>query len=638
MTVLYNEESIRVLDGVNAIRKVPGMYIGHTDNEGVHHLFEEILSNSIDEYLAGYGNEINICLRDDGSLTIQDYGRGIPCKTHKELGISTLEVILTKLHSGSKFSCDVYKMSGGLHGVGLAVVNALSEFLKAEIHRDNKVYKQKYKRGIPETDVVITSEKKQKITGTKITFLPDNKIFSDISFNEEKIKSRLRELSYLNKNLILFFKKEEKKRKGKEKKEKYQSKEGIIAFINDIDNKPLYPPIILTGKKTDKNGDNIIYEVAFTHSNKLSYGNNYIVSFVNNIHTVHGGYHESTAKNGVFRFISSLSKSLSKKIKQNDVENRLIMVVNIFHSNPNFFGQTKEKFSNRIYLPIFQDLQEYFSLSNKKSVKNTLKNIILDNLKKRKEVEDKIIPKLATTNKKFIGIGKLISATSTDPKKREVFLVEGDSAGGSAKLNRDKETQAILPLKGKILNVQNVRLSKILANKEISDMISVIGTGIGSNFDYSRLNYGKIIILTDADSDGAHITTLLLVFFNKYMKELVKKGHIYIATPPLFRITLGKRKQFYVRDEKELEKIKKNYPDKNLKISRFKGLGEMNPEDLYETTMNPKNRTLIQMTLPNPKEADKIAEIIMGSNVKERIRLLELDVSCPYSKKTRSLI
>ncbi|MBD3288895.1 DNA topoisomerase (ATP-hydrolyzing) subunit B [candidate division KSB1 bacterium] len=617
----YDANQITVLKGLEAVRRRPAMYIGDVSIRGLHHLVYEIVDNSIDEALAGTCTQIDVIICEDNSVTVIDNGRGIPVDIHSTMKKSALEVVMTVLHAGGKFDKKSYKVSGGLHGVGVSVVNALSEWCEAEVYRDGQVHYQRYVRGVPLEKVKRTGKTKKR--GTKITFRPDPEIFKRINFNFDILCERLRELAFLNKDLLI---KIEDKRDGK--KEKFQYKGGLKEFVQYLDQNRdsiMKNPIIIEGER-----DDVPVEIAFQYNN--GYTEN-IFSYVNNIHTIEGGSHLVGFKAALTRTLNNyatknkLLKNEAFTLSGEDVREGLTAILSIKHIEPQFEGQTKTKLGNS-------------------EVKGIVESIIGDNLslhlEKNPSIAKKIIEKCVAaarsreaarkareiTRRKGIlnggGLpGKLADCALRTPEDTELYLVEGDSAGGSAKQGRDRKFQAILPLKGKILNVEKARIDKILSNEEIKTIITALGTGIGSTeFDISKIRYGKIIIMTDADVDGAHIRTLLLTFFFRYMRELIEKNHVYIAQPPLYRIIKNK-KEFYAYDDEERDRIYEQVGKNGANIQRYKGLGEMNPEQLWKTTMDPDNRTLLQVTIEEGFEADLIFSTLMGDKVEPRRKFIE---------------
>lgn len=620
----YTAKNIQVLKGLEAVRKRPAMYIGDVSVKGLHHLVYEIVDNSIDEAMAGYASEIKVIIGNDESITVIDNGRGIPIDIHKEENKPAVEVIMTVLHAGGKFDKSSYKVSGGLHGVGASVVNALSSWCEVEIARNGNIFRQKYQRGVAVTGLEQVG--KTRITGTKIRFLADDQIFKQIHYKFDILSTRLRELAFLNQNLKI-----ELIDERSDKSETYQYEGGLIAFIKFLDEtrSPLNEtPIYLEGVR-----DGMPIQIA------MQYNTAYIetiLSYCNNVNTIEGGTHLSGFKSALTRTLNYYAQKYGL-IKNNgkftlsgeDVREGLTAVISIKIEEPQFEGQTKTKLGN----------------SEARSAVETLVNEkLFDFLEEHPAVAKIVIEKCSsaarareaarqarelTRRKSALESnslpGKLADCSSNDPQECEIYLVEGDSAGGSAKQGRDRRFQAILPLKGKILNVEKARLDKILGNDEIKTLITALGTGIGSDdFNLEKLRYNKVIIMTDADVDGSHIRTLLLTFFYRYMKELVQQGKIYIAQPPLYKIK-NSNEEFYAYDEEQrnlyLEKIKVD--ENKLSIQRYKGLGEMNPDQLWETTMNPESRTILQVSIENALEADHIFTILMGDEVPPRKKFIE---------------
>lgn len=631
----YNAKNINVLKGLDAVRKRPAMYIGDVSSRGLHHLVNEVVDNSIDESLAGFCDKIEITIRKDGSITVEDNGRGIPVDIHPEEKRSALEVVMTVLHAGGKFDKNSYKVSGGLHGVGVSVVNALAERLKVEVRRDGKIYFQEFKRGVPVDKVKEIGKAGKNETGTKITFFPDPEIFNTTEFKFSTLTERMRELAYLNKTITIIIKDE---RNGGEE-ETYHFKGGLVEFVQYLDEnrQPLHKTVYIDGIK-----DNTPVEIAFQYTDRYTEN---IFSYVNNINTTEGGTHLSGFKTALTRTLNNYAykNKLIKEGKINltgeDFREGLTAVLSVKVAEPQFEGQTKTKLGNS---------------ETRSAVEMLVGEKLTDFLEENPAIGRKIIEKCSraaeareaarkardlTRRKNALDTmhlpGKLADCSITDPEHCEIYIVEGDSAGGSAKQGRDRKFQAILPLKGKILNVEKAKINKILENNEIKAIISAIGAGIGVDFNEEKARYGKIILMTDADVDGSHIRTLLLTFLYRYMQELITAGKVYIAQPPLYKIKKGKE-EFYAFDEKErneiLKRLKVNgkgkepLDEKNLKgvsISRYKGLGEMNPEQLWETTMNPETRTVLQVMIESAAAADKIFETLMGDDVEPRRAFIE---------------
>ncbi|ONN27451.1 DNA gyrase subunit B [Thermosipho affectus] len=609
----YNAQNIKVLKGLEPVRQRPGMYIGSTGKAGLHHLVYEIVDNSIDEALQGYCDTIYVTIFEDGSVEIEDNGRGIPVDIHPETGKSALEVVMTTLHAGGKFSKDSYKVSGGLHGVGASVVNALSEWLEVEVHREGKIYYQKYQRGVPLTEVKIIGNTEKR--GTIVRFKPDSEIFSTVEFDSDTILIRLRELAFLNPQVTIVFKDE---RENIEKT--YHFTGGLKEFVNYLSKgaKSLHEPILVSG---EYNGIKVDVCFQYTASDFEK-----IYSFVNNIRTVDGGTHVTGFKTAFTRVVNELGKKTGQlkkdTLRGEDVREGIVAIVSVLMSKtPEFEGQTKSKLGNEevqeaVAKVVREKLLEYFDNSE-----STLKIIIQKALEAKKAREAAKHAREMIKRKSVFGSsslpGKLADCITKKMEESELFIVEGDSAGGSAKQARDRNFQAILPLRGKILNVEKSGWLKLLKNEQIRDIITALGTGIGDDFDTSKLRYGKIIIMTDADVDGAHIRTLLLTLFYRYMRKLIDDGKIYIAQPPLYRVNMG-RKSYYFYSDEELEDFKESIKDKKIEIQRYKGLGEMNPQQLWETTMDPENRKLLKVQIEDAEEADELFEMLMGSDTESR--------------------
>ena len=612
----YDASQIQVLEGLEAVRKRPGMYIGSTSARGLHHLVYELVDNSIDEALAGYCNQIRVIIGTDKTITVIDNGRGIPVDIHPKLNKPAVEVALTILHAGGKFGGGGYKVSGGLHGVGMSVVNALSEWLEVEISRNGKVYRQKFKRGITDSLLEVINENITG-TGTKITYKADNIIFETDEYDFLTLAHRLRELSFLNKGLTLIL---EDKRKGTE--ETFFHEGGIVDFVKYLNrNKEVNfkTPVYIAGFK-----DDVDVKIAIQYHD--GYVEN-ILSYTNNIHTIEGGTHEVGFKTALTRVMNDYGrkKGIIKEKENNlsgeDIREGITAVVSVKVIDPQFEGQTKTKLGNSEVRGIVETimgeqlatfLEENPSVGKKIIEKGIMASRAREAARKARDL---------TRRKNALEIsglpGKLADCSISDPNMCEIFIVEGNSAGGSAKMGRDRNTQAILPLRGKILNVEKSRIDKILGNNEIKMMITALGTGIQDDFDIDKLRYRKVVIMTDADVDGSHIRTLMLTFFFRYMRQLIDCGCVYIAQPPLFKIKHGK-KEYYVYTDQELEQLLGTLPDNNYNLQRYKGLGEMNPEQLWDTTMNPELRTLLQVTVDDAAEADGIFTVLMGDQVEPR--------------------
>ena len=614
---VYDENEIEVLEGIEHVRLRPGMYIGSTDSRGLHHLVYEVVDNSIDEALAGFCKNIEVIINKDNSITVIDDGRGIPVKTHPKVGKSALEVALTMLHAGGKFHGGGYKVSGGLHGVGVSVVNALSRWMEVEVKRDGGIFYQKYQRGKPVTEVERIGDATD--TGTKITFLPDDEIFDDISFSSDILTKRLREQAFLNRGIKIRLVDD---RTGEESLFHYEG--GIISFVEFLNrnNDVLHEkPIYMSGKR-----DDMEVEVA------LQYNDTYIenvLSFANNINTEEGGTHLVGFRTALTRTLNdyirkmNLLKESDPNLTGEDVREGLTAVISVKLANPQFEGQTKTKLGNSemrglVDSVVGEGLSRFLE-ENPNIARAIAEKAITASRAREAARKARELTRRKTVLERTALPGKLADCSEKDPRLCELFLVEGDSAGGSAKQGRDPRIQAILPLKGKILNVEKARMDKILNSEEIRAIITAIGTGIGEEFDIEKLRYHKIILMADADVDGAHIRTLLLTFFYRYMQPLIEAGKIFIAQPPLYRVMLGKE-NFYAFDDHELARILESLGDKREKaeVKRFKGLGEMVAEQLWETTMNPENRTILKVNLEDAEKADEIFTILMGDKVESR--------------------
>jgi len=635
----YSEKDIQVLSGLEHVRRRPAMYIGDVSSRGLHHLAYEVIDNSIDEALAGFCTKIDVSICKDGSMTIEDNGRGIPTGKHPTEKKSALEVVMTQLNAGGKFTRDTYKVSGGLHGVGVSVVNALSETLEVEVCREGKKFYQKYHRGKPVKDVREIGKVKNK-TGTKVTFIPDNEIFKNRNFKFETIESRLRELAYLNKDLIITIL-DERTNKTNE----FKFKGGLSDFVKYLDENEKSisgKPISIEGER-----ENIQVEIAFQYNE--SYNDN-IYTYVNNINTHEGGTHLEGFKSALTRTLNNYGikngviKSEKLTLTGDDFREGLTCVVSIKVPEPQFEGQTKTKLGNSEVKGIVQSITGE-QLGNFLEESPSVAKRIIEKCIRAAEAREaarktRELMRKKTGLESLSGLpGKLADCSLNDPAQCELYLVEGDSAGGSAKQGRDRRFQAILPLKGKILNVEKSRINKILENEEIKSIITAIGAGMGNSdeFDVNKVRYGKIILMCDADVDGSHIRTLLLTFFYRHMKEVIDTGRLYIAQPPLYKIKKGKS-ELYAYDEDEREEILKSLKvskgqiivseetvqsESKVVISRFKGLGEMNPEQLWATTMNPDTRTILQVTNENASAADKIFRTLMGDEVEPRRKFIE---------------
>ena len=616
----YDGNSISVLEGLDPVRKRPGMYIGSVVTKGLNHLIYEIVDNSVDEHLAGYCSEITVTLEKDGSATVEDNGRGIPVDINEQVGRPAVEVVFTTLHAGGKFGDGNYKISGGLHGVGSSVVNALSLWLEVNVKRDGKIYNQRYEQGKVCYDLKEAGKCRKNDTGTKVSFFPDAEIFEKIYFKADAIKSRLHETAYLNPNLTIIF---INKRVGEEEEVTFHEENGIKAFISDMNKEKEKVTDIIYFKKEQ---DGIEVEIAFQYINDFTEN---ISGFCNNIYTQEGGTHITGFKSILTSTINQYARELGiLKEKDNnftgaDVRNGLVAVVAVKHPDPRFEGQTKTKLDNPDAEKVTKSIAgEQLTLFFDKNLE-TLKNVIscAEKSAKIRKAEERTKTNLLSKSKFSIDSnGKLSNCESRKPEECEIFIVEGDSAGGSAKSARNRKTQAIMPIRGKILNVEKASMDKVLANAEIKTMINAFGCGFsegyGNDFDIEKLRYNKIILMTDADVDGVHIDTLLLTFFYRFMPELITHGHIYIATPPLYKVVPKKGEGEYLYDDKALEKYRKQHT--GFTLQRYKGLGEMDPKQLWETTLNPETRILKQVEIEDAKMASDVTSMLMGSEVAPR--------------------
>jgi DNA gyrase subunit B len=612
----YDESQIQVLEGLEAVRKRPGMYIGSTSARGLHHLVWEVVDNSIDEALAGHCDKIDVIVHKDNSITVIDNGRGIPTGEHPKMKKSTVEVVLTVLHAGGKFGGEGYKVSGGLHGVGVSVVNALSESVKVTVKRDGQIFQQEYRRGTPQYDLKVIGTAEE--TGTTVSFKPDPEIFTETTeYDYDTLQSRIRELAFLNKGIRITLTDERT-----DTSNSFHYEGGIVSFVEYLNKsrEALHPAIYVEGSK-----DHIQVEVALQYND--SYSEN-IYSFANNINTHEGGTHESGFKSALTRIINDYARK-SGAIKDNDsnltgedVREGLTAIISVKIPEPQFEGQTKTKLGNGevrgIVESFFASKFEEFLNENPAVAKKIIEKSI--SAARAREAARKA--RELTRRKSALEVsslpGKLADCSSRDASISEVYIVEGDSAGGSAKQGRDRHFQAILPLRGKILNVEKARLDKILSNAEIRAIITALGTGIGDDFDIGKARYHKIIIMTDADVDGAHIRTLLLTFFYRYMRKIIDAGYIYIAQPPLYKLERNKVVR-YAYNDRQREQIMQEFGEgTKVNIQRYKGLGEMNPEQLWETTMDPATRTLLQVSIEDAIEADIVFDTLMGDNVEPR--------------------
>ncbi|WP_207729348.1 DNA topoisomerase (ATP-hydrolyzing) subunit B [Clostridium sp. 'deep sea'] len=619
---VYDESQIKVLEGLEAVRKRPGMYIGSTSIHGLHHLVYEVVDNSIDEAMAGRCDRIEVTILKDNSIRVADNGVGIPVGKHPKMGKSTLEVVMTVLHAGGKFGGEGYKVSGGLHGVGVSVVNALSEYMKAEVHRDGGIYVQEYLRGVPKE--IVKKVGTTKKTGTIQTFRPDSEIFDTLEFDFHTLDGRLRELAFLNKGVTITFSDE---RSTEEKKVEYCYEGGIVSFVQKLnENKGVVTRdvIYVTGSEGSSQ-----LEVALQYND--GYSEN-IFSFANNIKTTEGGTHESGFKSALTRVINSyarknnLIKDKDPDLTGDDIREGLMAVLSIRLSEPQFEGQTKTKLGNGNIKGFVESLMGEHLGNYLKEHPSDAKKIVDKSLRAARAREAAKKARELTRRKNALEIsslpGKLSDCSVKDPALSELYLVEGDSAAGSAKMGRDRRFQAILPLGGKIINVEKARLDRILNHKEVRTIITALGTGIAEEFKLEKSRYHKVIIMADADVDGSHIRTLLLTFLFRYMKPLITAGYIYIAQPPLYLVKKG-RKEHYAYSDEERDTILSEIGRKGISIQRYKGLGEMDPNQLWETTMNPENRILLKVNMADAIKADEMFTILMGDNVEPRRNFIQ---------------
>ena len=626
MSAEYGADQIQILEGLEAVRKRPGMYIGSTSSRGLHHLVYEIVDNSVDEALAGYCSVIEVQINSDNSITVRDNGRGIPVGIQKKAGIPAVEVVFTILHAGGKFGGGGYKVSGGLHGVGASVVNALSEWLEVKIRQDGKIYQQRYERGKVMYPLKVVGTCSPEEHGTEVIFLPDKEIFEETVFDYDTLKIRLRETAFLTKNLKIILRDDRE-----EKIEKtFHYEGGIREFVTYLNKgkEPLYDPVIYC----EGTRDNVYVEVSMQHND--SYTEN-IYSFVNNINTPEGGTHLTGFKNALTKTFNDYAKK-NKLLKDNeaslsgeDIREGLTAIISVKLEEPQFEGQTKQKLGNSeargAVDSIVSEQLTYFLEQNPSVAKTMLEKSILAQRARDAARKARDLTRRKTALEGMALPGKLADCSDKDPANCEIYLVEGDSAGGSAKDARNKSNQAILPLRGKILNVEKARLDRIYGNAEIKSMITAFGTGIHDDFDISKLRYDKIIIMTDADVDGAHISTLLLTFIYRFMPELIKQGHVYLAQPPLYKVEKNK-KVWYAYSDAELNQILTDIGrDNNNKIQRYKGLGEMDAEQLWETTMDPERRILLKVTMDEEttSEIDLTFTTLMGDQVEPRREFIE---------------
>ena len=627
MTKTYSANNIQVLEGLEAVRKRPAMYIGSTDLYGLHHLVYEIVDNSIDEALAGFCDNITVTIHKDNSIEVIDNGRGIPVDPHPVYKKSALEIVLTKLHAGGKFNNDSYKVSGGLHGVGVSVVNALSSKMVVEVCKDDKKYTQTYNKGVPLHEVKMIGETKNR--GTKVTFWPDGEIFETLEYNFDTLSKRLRELAFLNAGIKIVLRDERdlKDKTAKGTEHIFQFKGGIVSFVQYLNENKA--PVIKKPVYFHTVKDNIDVEIAIQYIDTY---NETVFTYANNINTREGGTHLIGFKSALTRVINDNLKKgkFDKNVTQlsgDDVREGLVAVVSVKIPEPQFEGQTKMKLGNSevkglVESATFENLSLFFE-ENPQEAKKIIEKCILGARARIAAKKARELTRRKSALESDSLPGKLADRSEKDASKCEIYIVEGDSAGGSAKMGRDRTFQAILPLKGKILNVEKSRLDKMLSNEEIKSLITAIGTGIGEEeFDITKARYHKIVIMTDADVDGAHIRTLILTLFYRYMPEIIRNGYLYIAQPPLYNIKSGKEAH-YVYSDDEKDALLKKLKDQKVTIQRYKGLGEMNPDQLWETTMDPEKRIMLQVSIDDDIEADKIFTVLMGDAVEPRRKFIE---------------
>ncbi len=628
---VYDASKITILEGLEAVRRRPGMYIGSTDVRGLHHLVFEVVDNAIDEALAGVCDLIEVTIGKDNVVTVTDNGRGIPVDIHPQTGTSALEVVMTKLHAGAKFGQGGYKVASGLHGVGVSAVNALSEWLNVRVRQDGVIYEQKYVRGVPKTEVKVAGKyPKSERTGTIVSFYPDKQIFKQIDYKFDVLAQRFREMAFLTRGLTITF---EDKRDGNAMTFYFEG--GITSFVRYLNRNRavLHAPFTIARQV---NGSQVEVAIQYTDSYNES-----VYTFANNINTVDGGTHLTGFRTALTRTLNdharknSLLKESDPNLTGDDVREGLTAIVSVKLQDPQFESQTKAKLGNaEVKTQVESVVAEAFGgflEQNPRDAKSIVDKCITSARAREaaRHARDLVIRKSVLESLSLPG--KLADCSERDAAKAELYIVEGPSAGGSAKEGRDRKFQAVLPLRGKVLNVEKARLDKMLQNEEIRALITAIGTGVGDNFDLANLRYGRVIVMADADVDGSHIRTLLLTFFFRYMQELIEHGHLYLAQPPLYRVKHDKSEK-YLFDDKELDALRKKTKGDRLDIQRYKGLGEMNPEQLWQTTMNPANRTLLQVTIEDAAEADRTFDMLMGSDVAPRKRFIQT-----HAKSVRNL-
>jgi DNA gyrase subunit B len=630
----YTADDIQVLEGLEAVRRRPGMYIGGTDIKALHHTIYEVVDNSIDEAMAGYCDRIAVTIHGNGSVTVQDWGRGIPVGIHKQAGKSALEVVMTKLHAGGKFGSGAYKVSGGLHGVGVSAVNALSDWMEVEVRVEGEIYGQRYHRGVPQHEVKLIGKVTDGSTGTRTTFMPDATIFEDTNFRFETLEQRFREMAFLNRGLTIDF--EDRRTSNGSRWMSFYFEGGVSSFVRYLNKNRavLHDPVYV-----EKEVGGSLIEAAIQYNDGF---NESVFAFANTINTPDGGTHLTGLRSAITRTVNDWGKKqgMLKEADANftgdDTREGLTAIISVKLADPQFESQTKVKLlnaeiRNQVESAVAEALMEWMERNPKDARKVVEKCVTSSRAREAaRKARDLVIRKSALESLTLPG--KLADCSERDPAKCELYIVEGDSAGGSAKQGRDRRFQAILPLRGKILNVEKARLDKSLANKEIQALVQALGGGIGDGFDLSGLRYHRVCVMTDADVDGSHIRTLLLTLFFRYMPELIEKGHLYIAQPPLYQVRKGKDIR-YVYSEAEREKVVVELGGmKDVGLQRYKGLGEMNPEQLWETTMNPEKRIMLQVTIEDAAAADRTFDMLMGNEVAPRKRFIQ-----SHAKKVRNL-